>query len=476
VSIKPGRAYVASYRAERGRYAVSTGSLSRTNAKRTRDLTATRGVYTYGRGVPSRVWETSNYLVDVRFVPRAGTKPSSPAQSTPPPSSSVAPVGPTLTLPRIPWEGGPAYWSRFPKAAAWTDPGFFPVGVFYGKPSQAAALHSMGVNTFLGAEHDGSPVSAITGKGSYLIAQDEWTRAQVGNDPRVVGWLVSDECDMGLGFCGGGDEYTGLRAQQNAAATLRGYQDGRFLESNFGNGILRTYWSRHVMPQLVQTVDAASSDQYAYTSPTVDNNVRGSGDWPLGANPSTSAAYGWQMDQMKRFQDPGLRRPIWAFVEVKRPYLNDAGARSITPDQIEGAIWASIIHEARGIMFFQHNNDPSCGGYALVDCGPAIQSKVTSVTSDIRSLAPVLNTQSYVWDFAVAADTMLKSYGGDAYVFAGVGLNESAGSKTFHLPPGVNGTQVTVMGENRTIPVLNGTFTDSFAAESTHHVYKVSLS
>ena len=73
-------------------------------------------------------------------------------------------------------------------------------------------------------------------------------------------------------------------------------------------------------------------------------------------------------------------------------------------------------------------------------------------------------------------DTMLKTYQGDAYIFAGVGLAQKAGQKTFTLPAGVHGTTVTVVDENRTIPVTAGKFTDSFAAESSHHIYKVSIS
>ena len=38
-----------------------------------------------------------------------------------------------LELPRIAWEGGPAYWDRFPitKAAGWSNPSFFPVVIWY---------------------------------------------------------------------------------------------------------------------------------------------------------------------------------------------------------------------------------------------------------------------------------------------------------------------------------------------------------
>jgi hypothetical protein len=52
-------------------------------------------------------------------------------------------------------------------------------------------------------------------------------------------------------------------------------------------------------------------------------------------------------------------------------------------------------------------------------------------------------------------------------------LGDSTGSKTFTLPAGVTATSVTVVGEDRTIPVSSGKFTDGFAAEYSHHVYKI---
>ncbi len=70
---------------------------------------------------------------------------------------------------------------------------------------------------------------------------------------------------------------------------------------------------------------------------------------------------------------------------------------------------------------------------------------------------------------------MLKSYNGNAYIFAGLGMGHATGSKTFTLPAGVTGTTVTVVGESRTIPDSGGQFSDSFAAEYTHHVYQIAL-
>lgn len=460
VAISANTRYVASYVAPHGRYARTRRAAFPVRAY---GLTAHRGVMRLGGGMPTRATRT-NYFVDVVFA--AGTVAPTPTPTV---------VQNPLPLPQIPWEGGPAYWSQFPKArqSGWDQPEFFPIAVFLGKPEHASRLHALGINTYMGAEHDGTDLTYVTSRGISVIAQqEEFTPAEVGGNPGVVGWFVSDECDMGYSGCTG-SESEALAKQVEYVNRVRGFADGRFTQANFGNGILRTFWAPTTMDEHVQLMDAASADKYTYTSPHNWELVPTSPDWPQGAQVASAASYGWQVDQMKRFQDRDHLRPIWTFVETAMPFLDEPGARTITPAQLEGAVWSAIIHEARGVAFFQHNNNDVCGTYSLLDCGPDLQAKVTAMTAQIRELAPVLNTQSYVFDFANGTDTMLKATPSHVYVFAGIGLGETPGRKTFTVPPGVAGTSVTVVGEGREIAVVNGTFTDDFAAEYTHHVYRI---
>lgn len=109
-------------------------------------------------------------------------------------------------------------------------------------------------------------------------------------------------------------------------------------------------------------------------------------------------------------------------------------------------------------------------------CGAAQIAAAGEVNQQIHQLAPVLNTQSYEYSFGAGLDTMLKTYGPDAYVFAMVDGQSSPGSRTLTLPAGVAGRTVDVLFEDRSInAAADGTFTDEFAAEDTYHVYKVSL-
>lgn len=417
-----------------------------------------------------------------------------------------------LALPRIAWEGGSDYWSQFTRAstAGWTDPSFFPISVFFGSanPTHVSSLKDAGVNLYMGVEHSPEifPMANITGQGMYTMPSLEWTPAEVGNDNRVVGWSVSDEIEMGMGIPGDldsdgdSDEYDCLIQQLGFVNEARGYNDGRFVHANFGNGILRTFWSNGASPNYpgkttmydhVALMDVSSADKYTYTSPDVANIIDGvhdAPDWPNGTPVQRAYSYGWQADQMRRFQNQSSLKPVWTFVETARPYLNEAGAGTITPDQIEGAVWSALIHEARGIAYFQHNNDNSYGGnYSIVQI-PAVHAKVKAINEKVLSLAPVLNTQSYYntsvdvngftyhrYSFANGTDTMVKTHGGFVYIFAGLGMGDATGSKTFTVPAGVSGNTVDVVGESRTIPVAGGQFSDTFTYEYTHHVYKIAL-
>ena len=64
---------------------------------------------------------------------------------------------------------------------------------------------------------------------------------------------------------------------------------------------------------------------------------------------------------------------------------------------------------------------------------------------------------------------------GSAYIFAMVDGSSIPGNRTFTLPAGIKGSTVEVVGEDRLVPVSGGEFSDGFGAESTYHVYKISL-
>jgi len=417
-----------------------------------------------------------------------------------------------LNLPLVPWEGGPAYWAQFSKAntAGWSSPSFFPIAIFLGDPSDASAYLAKGINTYMAVNHS-PPLTTATSTGMFVIpnytvttpggdVDSGWSVAEVGSNANAVGWFIYDEAEQGEGVYwdvdvsggSGSTEFRRLSFFQSETAAKRALGDGRFMFANFGNGVMGSFWAPNTMDDFYQTVDAACIDKYAYTSPGVDGLFANAPNWPTGKDPQTSAAYGWFVNQMRTVYDSQTtRRPAWVFVETKKPYLGENPAFIITHAQLEGAVWAAIANEARGIAYFDYNGfyppnvpatDPNTGSAPTTETHPILSgpssygTTVSTINSQITTLAPVINTQSYVWNFsATGLDTMLKAKDGFAYIFASVGIGGTTGSKTFTLPSGITGTTATVLNESRTVNISGGQFSDTFSNEYSHHTYKIPL-
>ncbi|RWZ78194.1 MAG: PKD domain-containing protein [Candidatus Microsaccharimonas sossegonensis] len=391
------------------------------------------------------------------------------------------------------WYGGPSYQNTWSRAvgAGMNSTSFFPFAVFYGKPvdGHPAILSAAGVNVFMGAERptSGGNLSEMAASNIYLLAQGDWTAAEIAAQAgSVVGYHLADEIEMNSSY---GNDAARLAALQQLASNARALNDGRFVQANFGNGALGTYWAPNGnMTNYAAAVDNESVDKYAYTSPAVRFEIRRSSYWPDINNPvekngspigvdsdaKNAWTYWWLTKMMRKWANDA--RPIWTFVETAKPLLTEDGATTITPGQIEGAVWASIIAGAAGISWFQHNNDNVNGTYSIVDSPDAsgIRTKLTSLSGRVRALAAVINTPSKVYSFGVDKITMLK-VPGDGYVYIFAMASPGTGVRTFTIPGGISGTTVTVIDESRTISISAGKFSDTFTNEYDCHIYKITI-
>lgn len=431
-----------------------------------------------------------------------------------------SPPDPLAGLSRVPWEGGPAYWTvaangtKMTKAdaAGWDSPSFFPIGTWRSNPSDSAALAAAGINVMIGP-NEGGDIDDMTSNGMFIIPMfGEW-EADASN-AAIVGWLCGDEPEMDPTWSSVADWQADVADQRSTFPTF-------FTMTNFGNGVLSTFWwgGDGEMEDAVQSVDICSADQYYYTSPGVRNNAvnpYGSSTpadgWPLTGGSShvaeakKSGSYGWMITRLREFSidSAGALRPFGVFIETQMPLLTDDDREIILYAQIRGAVWSALCNEARTINYFQHNgfydsdssgpgvpdidyhmsggNDPNTGttpnyaGYSLVSGDAALRTYVGTLNSQIHALAPVLNRQSYVWSFgATGITTMLKEKDGYIYIFASVALGGATGSKTFTLPSGVSGTSVEVINESRSLTVTSGSFTDTFSNDYSQHNYKIAI-
>jgi hypothetical protein len=107
-------------------------------------------------------------------------------------------------------------------------------------------------------------------------------------------------------------------------------------------------------------------------------------------------------------------------------------------------------------------------------CYGAIINMVTSVNAQIKSLAPVLNSDTVTSGHSLtgAQTRRMVKYNlieGKFYVFL---ASYDGGNATVSMPC-LGDATATVLAENRTVSVRGGTFTDSFADGNAAHIYRI---
>lgn len=187
-----------------------------------------------------------------------------------------------------------------------------------------------------------------------------------------------------------------------------------------------------------------------------------------------AANYGWTVDRMRSLVQPAGSKPVWAFVEVGDPFSEPHPA-AITPSQIRAAVWSSIIHGARGIVYFNHSfGGPCASQHVLRDCGHEPYDSVTVLNTQITELASALNSPTVVNGTSTSAnvDVLLKLDGTDLVVIA-ASTGQGSQRAAIHVPCATSG-HAEVLWEGRRVPVKNSTITDTFANADAVHVYRIS--
>jgi Ca-dependent carbohydrate-binding module xylan-binding/Calx-beta domain len=437
---------------------------------------------------------------------------------------------PGVTLHQI--DGGPTYFAdhgfTYAVNMGWDDPNFFSIGVFNGtmrSPSDATRWNDLGLNTMVGLGP--SPIQSgdytlMQNNGiSYLSVVGDQTAAGLSpSAPFWVGNITADEITTFSGAVSG-----------PISGTPNAIQDHRFWYENNNwfffrpvsqDGGLSPYEADIALKTSVATpngtlrhIDLSSSDTYFFAG--AHANV----SWVLGAGAEIGAGgivdsqfhrdmtqdeaargsnYGDEVDLLRDVQVNYFPAPIAAYIETGGPYTeNSTGATYISPPELNWAVWSSLIHGAGQIIYFNH----SFGGpafsfdnlaqpyYQTIQPGQTISiyNQVKATDAMIEQLAPVINSP-FALNYATVAgphyefgspehplgglEVMAKDYNGQFYIFADTRDSETQTNipATFTIND-PNATSVTVVNENRTIPVTNGVFTDTFARAWTVHIYQV---
>ncbi len=382
-------------------------------------------------------------------------------------------------------DGGPGFYGRFSPSLP-ADQNFFPIGVWFESVLQAsdiAADRGVGLNTYVQLTED-SNLALVRSSGLHALPSVV--------APSSSGFVVSDEVDMWAG--GGNSTWTGRFQGEGVICDPAGSECGytvqdalvkqfpprALLYSNYGKGV--TFHLKN--PQAAQFVngyqDVVSADNYWFTDPYICSHVEGGAVFAGGRDLSdaecrTGAHYGWTVERVRSLVQPAGSKPVWAFVEVGHPF-SESNSLTISPAQFRSAVWSSIVHGARGIVYFNHNFGGQCQTQHVLrdECGDAIRPTVTAVNQLITKLAPALNTGSITGLITASSkdvDFFAKASAGHFYVFA-VSARPGSQSVTFAVRCGAP-SQAEVMDENRSLVITNNTFTDTFSDANAVHIYRL---
>jgi hypothetical protein len=344
---------------------------------------------------------------------------------------------------------------------------FFPIGVWVQSPSNAARYQAAGINTYVGLWEGPTTVqlTALQATGMRIICSQNETALHHPAATNIIAWMQPDEPDNGqrwgarLGF---GDP---IPPEQIIAAYRRMKTNDatRPVFLNLGQGVAWDNWygrgtrNRHPedYPRYLEGCDIASFDIY----PVNHSRVEVAGNlWyvPLG------------VERLRAWTHAA--KPIWNCIEVtgiRRPEGKP------TPHEVRAEVWMSLIHGSRGIIYFAHQFEPTFSEAALLE-DPQMLAAVTKLNRQITDLAPVLLSPARTNKIAVTSQNpaqpiaaTVREHAGQTYIFA-VAMRTVTSQVSFKVQGIPNDTSIEVLGENRTLRVAAGSFTDQFRAWEVH--------
>jgi len=363
----------------------------------------------------------------------------------------------TPANPYAQWENGPS-----------ADPGYFPIGVWAQDPRNAAKYRDIGVNLYLSLP--GGPTAQqladLRKAGLKTIChQNQFGLANL-DDSTVIGWMHGDEPDN-FTRDETGTKWVPKKSPQQIIADykrVRQNDPSRPVLLNLGQGVANDYWKggwakEKDYIELVKGCDIVSYDIY----PMCSSRKEVAGKMEL---------IGLGVERLRKWTND--EKIVWFITEATH-IQNET--RMATPEEIRSEVWMAIIHGARGIIYFCHQWKPT-KDFAFPIHDPVVKETLTVLNAQIMELAPVLNSPTIEGlvsvtsaNPAVPVKTMVKRYGGDLYVFA-ISMRPDATAVTFQIQGLTGDAEAEIVGENATVKIKGGRFTQTYA-DYAAHIYRV---
>jgi hypothetical protein len=412
--------------------------------------------------------------------PRGSTTPHSSPAPRPAPHTDPVPAG--VTLSQI--DGGPNYFAKWPNSFP-ASSSFIPIGVY---PSQAtpSALAGEGINFFMPMRNEqagtwcpvwsnpnGNDMTAVDAQPGFYAGGTFYQAA----DGRAWGSqaafdVFGDELDgTSQGFF---DCLPSAITQHNQAGTWGGLAAPAFLAAEAASHAADS--TRPTYIQVTTSFIDDGTDEF-YTLAQKQAICAGADILSFDVYPLVLRAGNvWdtydEVEEARRYCKDS--RPVMVFTETD--HMN-GGTIYPQPAQSTAEVWNAIIAGARGVEYFDQYSNITNASYTGSGHYPpgAMYNAVKATDASIAALAPVINApfaNGYVQTTPdTAISTMTKYFDGHFYIFA-IPHADGPHTATFTLTGAPTAT-VTVVGENRTLKLSAGTFTDTFANPNTVHIYEV---
>jgi hypothetical protein len=425
-------------------------------------------------------------------------------------------------------DGGSDYYCShgFTQACrdGWDSASFFPIGPFWGNyAGEQSTWTAVDWNTLFYTRST-TDVDDLAANGRYSIVAASGSSPAATPNKNTVGFDSSDEPS------------SWSAATSGLAGVPNSLQDGRFWyvnntwefaqsgpPSGTPGGARADFFTdplttpngskRHLDMGSIDTYwfSVANDSQYPWTRAGGQlYNGGGYGQYPLTAaetecgcrygdmiRPVVGTQVGTQSGKSQVSWHTKYPGPIFQYIEDSN--IGNSGDVAITPPEMNWAVWSSIIHGARGIIYFDHAFGGSCvsDNYVTTTCAhsnysgqsTSIYSQMIATDSAVKSYAPEINGETAlgyervspapstfggietraVWE---PSSSNCKGLASCFYIFADTRDAESASniSATFTTVGKYSGP-IPVAGESRSVTATNGTFSDAFAHGSTVHIY-----
>lgn len=355
------------------------------------------------------------------------------------------------------------------------DPDFFPVAVWLQSPSHAEVYKANGINMFVGVWGglDQEKLDAFKKADMKVICDQNEFGLNHLDEPSIYAWMHGDEPDNAQ-WNKAENKYDPCI---DPAVIITNYQEikkkdpSRPVYLNLGQGVAYINYNGRGACRGNTDTYKLSSNGYLKGCDIASFDI-----YPVNNRDQETSGNLWYVAKGidNLFEWSEYSKPVWCWIETTK--ISDRSPGKPTPEEVKSEIWMALIHGANGYGFFCHSfaNDPKPDEAAFLHDAEMIAA-ASEVNMQVQALARVLNspsTKGYATVNSstreVPVDIMTKTLDKTNYIFA-VAMRPGQTKAVFEVR---KGKKAEVIGENRTIPVKEGKFSDDFSDYAVH-LYKI---